>query len=218
MTRVALVSSLAIVLLAAALSPVASSRTSQLSRVIDRTYVCTTGVQAGVRKVELHAQPGLRDPDQPGRWKDLAGVTVSTPSREVTAAGLYLLGMWAGRGGLARGSPDAGSEGEVWISPKRCRAARAQVPLSTRGLSGGPAGPFSDDYECFPPRTLIVRLRGSFRAPTRLRRNRDGLLVATSPTRVEFAMRTTAGRPFAYGSVSDIGKTRLFFVGNCVRD
>jgi hypothetical protein len=55
--------------------------------------------------------------------------------------------------------------------------------------------------------------------PTRLKKNRFGFLgTFTGPREAQFAIRTKAGRPFVYGSVSDSGKTRLFFVGTCVRD
>jgi hypothetical protein len=180
--------------------------------------VCTTGVQAGVRKLELHARSGTRDVEKPDKWTSLAGIEVGTSSTDPSLAGAYLLRMSAGRGGLAD-PPHVGMDGGLEISPKRCKASRARVPLSSKGLSGGAAGPFSDDYECFPPRTLLVRVRASFRVPTRLRGNRFGFLgTIEGPRQAEFARRTNAGRAFVYGSVSDSGKARLFFVGSCVRD
>jgi hypothetical protein len=194
-----------------------ASAQSAPSRVIDRTFLCTTGVQAGIRKLELQARSGTRDAEKPNRWQSLADMVVSTPSTDTTLAAQVLLRTSAGRGGLAD-PPNVGVDGGLDISPKRCKASRARVPLSSRGLSGGPLV-FEEKYECFPPRSLVVRVRASFRTPTRLKRNSFGFLgTVEGPRQVEFAMRTRAGRPFVYGSVSDSGKARLFFVGSCVRD
>jgi hypothetical protein len=188
--------------------------TPSASRVIDQTFVCTTGVRAGVRKIDLRVTPGARHGDFPNRWLWLTGMVIGTPSTDPTAGGL--LHISAGRGGLP--PPNAGEDGGLGVSSKRCRATQARVPLSSRGLSGGPVV-FEAEYECFPPRTLLVRVRGSFRKPTRLKRDRFGYLATSEgPRDVEFAMRTPVGRTLVYGSVSDSGKTRLFLARDCVRD
>jgi hypothetical protein len=175
-------------------------------------------VRAGIRKLDLSAHSGTRDAEKPGKWKSLANAEVETPTTDTTLASAWILRISAGRGGLAD-PPFVGVDGGLEISQKRCKATRARVPLTTRGLAGGAAGPFSDDYECFPARTLLVRVRGAFDKPTRLERNRRGYLEAAgTPRQIEFALRTRVGRPFAYGSVSDSGRARLFVVGTCTRD
>jgi hypothetical protein len=187
--------------------------------LIDRTFACTTSVKAGARQLKLRAQSGTRDAEKPDRWKSLASVEVGTPGADPTLPGYYLLRLSTGRGGVS--DPQfAGADGGLEVSPKRCKPTRARVALSTKGLIGGAASPLSDDYECFAaPPMLLLRVRASFRASTRLKTNRFGFLGTTAgPTEAAFAMRTRAGAAIVYGSVTDSGKARLFFRGNCTRD
>jgi hypothetical protein len=61
------------------------------------------------------------------------------------------------------------SEGSLSLNHKRCQAAKASVPLTARGLTGGPISPFGDDYDCTPTSRVLVRLQATFRARASLR-------------------------------------------------
>jgi hypothetical protein len=105
---------------------------------------------------------------------------------------------------------------------KRCTAVRTRVPLTSRGLTGGALGPFSDDHDCTPPSRVLIRLRARFRSRVAFR-------VAAWDDQVTFkvmralgrvregylAVRTQAGNPILFVSLSDSGKTRLFTADSC---
>jgi len=218
MTRVALVSSLlAAVLAAAALS---SGATGQLSRVIDRTFVCSTLVHAGVRKMDVYATstvPG--QPDYQGRRAFprthliTGGIPTSSGGGGPIVGGATLVSAQTGE---ARESGGA----HVVLSDKQCNPSPRRVALSPRGLGGGRASPLGETFECYPPRAILLRTRAVFRSPTRLRRDRWGQLhTGDVPVRqAAFAVTTLSGKPLVYAEVFESGRARLFFAGSCVRD
>lgn len=103
-------------------------------------------------------------------------------------------------------------------SRQQCRASRAHVPLSARGLMGGAAGALGDSYDCFPPRRVLVRVRAVFRSRTSLRLNSvTGHLFTRTPVReVSLAVRTSSGKPLAYAAALESGKARVFAAPGCL--
>jgi hypothetical protein len=190
------------------------------SRVFDRTLLCTTLVQAGIRELDVYASSVVRGQLDYQGEKALpsaslgTGGPVSSGPGQPSAGGVTLV---SGRAGPAR--EDGGSY--FGVAGRHCKTSTRRVPLSPRGLEGGQASPLgSDRFECFPPRAILVRARAVFRSPTRLRIDRgSGFLSTSAPVReFAFAARTPSGKPLVYADVSDTGKARLFVARGCVAD
>lgn len=176
------------VLVAAALG--LSSRASgepTATRVIDRTLLCETGVQGGVNVVTLNGSSS-----KPG--KDSAGVDITT--RLVPTWRLASIG-----------------ERAVELSPA-CRRPTARAPLASTGLVGVVASPFGDEFDCWTPRRVLIRVRAVFESPATLRLGRPwGFPLLFARGKVEeawLAIRTQAGKPMAFAAVSETGRTRVF--------
>jgi hypothetical protein len=188
---------------------IAAADAATPARIIDRTLRCTIYPEAGVRQIKVEAIPGTRDTANPSEWK-------YAPSASAESYGLPNMIY----GGLAALGPGSASHNRT-----RCARVRTRVPLRAAGLSGGEPSTFGDEWTCEAPRRVLVRLRAAFKEPVtpRLhwtdstRRHREmsakGALVAGA-----FAIRTEAGGPIAYASVSASGKVLLFTRENCFPD
>ena len=90
----------------------------------------------------------------------------------------------------------------------------AVVPFTHRGLTGGDANPPGGDDQtvCYPTRTVLVRFRIVFHSPAKLELNeqRGWLGAIARIDHAQIAVRTSKGKPIAYGEVFDSGKARLF--------
>ncbi|MEX2210664.1 MAG: hypothetical protein WD689_02735 [Gaiellaceae bacterium] len=166
--------------------------------VIDRTLLCEVGISGGVRKLKLYSSSAIRE----GPQQHAASVDVSTnlrPTWRLAAIG----------------------EGSLELSPA-CTRSSATVPLSARGLDGGAAGIFGDEHGCLTPRRVLLRVRATFTSRVTLRRGSPyGFPVLFARGTVEqasLAIRTQAGKPLAYATVSETGKARLFTAGSCTAE
>jgi hypothetical protein len=203
-----------VVLSALALERPASAEPAA-SRIIDRTLSCSVALRAGVRKLEVQANAGLRLLEDRSKWKYLAGAGVGDSE--------------ASLGYVSAGNPKAPENGftfppeRLGISERpKCRAA-ARIPFSRAGLAGGSASQLFDRYDCFPGGRVLVRIRAVFRSPTSLRRKRyQGgtfqLVAAGTVAKGQVAVRTLAGKPLAYAEVFESGTARLFTASSCVED
>ena len=174
------------------------------SRVIDRTFSCSMDLQAGVRRLYAAAQTGYQE--SPSKWKWL-------PSAILTTSGVERPGPDSTTiAGISAGDRDQLGSARVWIGTGRCRPARANVTLSSRGLSPRTADLFTDYYVCTPPARVLLRVRAVFRAPAALSL-RTGLGQLRADGAVEeaaLAVETQAGKPLLYAAVAKSGRTRLF--------
>jgi hypothetical protein len=200
---------------------VASQSSPAASRIIDRAYLCTNAVRAGVRQVDVFARSGVRDSDG---WKWLAFIEIRNQGPTVTRipAGATSNVRWgytiaAGTGPSSTREPLSGwgdPAVSIWSkSPKACvRAPKRRVPLSSAGLSGGEAGQFEEAFECAGVRRVLVRVRAVLAAPTRFRLDRRFLyLRAKAPVEKGWlAARTVSGKPLVFASVNGSGKARIF--------
>lgn len=178
------------------------------ARIVDRTYVCSTVVRAGVRLVEASAVAGLREPATPSQWRQLANASLRT-------------GFGSPLASVSAGVPSGVPGGYTFaVGAQLCRAVKDQVSLSSQGLVGGPADWSGDEFECTTPREIVVRIRAVFRSPASLRRDRaTGLLLTTTPVReARIAARTQDGKQLAFAEVFESGKARLFAAKNCEED
>jgi hypothetical protein len=176
----------------------------QAARVIDRTVVCRTagvGYPDAVRFMNVSAEPsqqlgGAPAPpwlffSNPGSGDD-AGVSVS----------------------MRTGPYGNDASGFVSLS-RRCTRTRVRVPLSSRGLRGGPTEPFGDNYRCDLPATVLIRVRADFRRPAALRPDPRSPSVFTAKGQITtgyLAVAAARGRkPIAFASAHDAsGKATLF--------
>lgn len=201
------------------------------SRIIDRAFLCTNAVsERAVREINLGATTGFQDS---GGWKWLAEASIGNTGRTPTKLGPNERGLrhtvhthWgfnltAGSGPPARDAAPYLVERRfgIWSKWERaCEpASKRRVPLSARGLSGGAADYFGDDFDCPAPRLVFVRLRGVFRTPASLRLDRESLNLTTDAPVLgaSFAVRTESGKPLAFASVNDSGKARIFTARSC---
>jgi hypothetical protein len=202
--------------LAAATSAPAASAAA---RVIDRTFRCNLGIVAGTPKIEIGAAAGTRIGKR-GRFARLAQASAVTfPENNFNEAdSLYIAGMTAG---WPPPLDVPGGTG-MTIDLERCTPQAASVPLTTRGLVGGPIDSFEDTFECFPrTKTISLRIRAVFRRPTRLRLSLQGGRNLTASGRVVesgIAARTSTGKPIFYARLFESGKARLFTEPDCVPD
>lgn len=187
----------------------------QASRIIDRTLSCTVASRAGVQKTKLSGTSGTRL--DASKWLHLANVSV----RDVQ--GTFV--------GVDAGNPLAPDQTSGYVfGPQRlwlradaaCRSA-APIALSRQGLVGGRAAQLGDDYECAGRGRITVRVRAEFRAPTKLVRYRGAneqiyLRASGTVKRATLAVRSAAGKPLAYGEVSESGRALLYASPGCVLD
>ncbi len=128
-----------------------------------------------------------------------AGITLTTNLLPASMLGAL------GRGGLS-------------MSPN-CRPAE-RIPLSLAGLGGG-VERFEARYNCVAARRVLVRVRGRFTSPVRLRRGRPyqtPLLYAFAPMKDgELAVRSVSGRPIAYAAFVAGKPARLFLADTCTK-
>jgi len=179
------------------------------SRVVDRTLLCRTGYSGGARLVLINARSAARHGDKLD-W--LAQAFVSTPGNPVSRQDSQptLAGMSAGWP-----PPPPLTSGGLGYDNARCGPSRANVALSSRGLTGGVANAFGEELRCIVGKTVLVRIRATFRQPVTEEPTKAGDYV-NALGRVDtgqLAVRTLAGKPVMYADVAQGGRTRLFTKG-----
>ena len=196
------------------------------SRIIDRTFVCTNAAHAGVRKIVVNGRRGFREA---GEWKWLGSASVthsggaSVRQRRGSSDQQWTFSMAAGEGAAPEGSlgDNPGIAIRTRQTSSRCSSSSARVRLSTRGLSGGVADYFFDEFECVVPRRVVVRVRGIFNEPRSLQPGTDPgpfrIQQANGPLQEGVvAVRTQTGKPLIVATVSESGKARLFTASGCI--
>jgi hypothetical protein len=193
-------------------------------RVVDRTLLCAADpIGGGLNEVQVRAQAGIRQSAR--RWRSLASVVVTTGRTGSRTALLDRAFGWAGAGaetgGATLGMGDDSylytvhDYGSFATSRQLCRADRRRVPLTAKGLDGGPAGQLGDFLECQTPARVLVRLRAVFAAAAPVYGER-GFLKSKGTVREAFvAIRTQTGRPIAFAAAFQSGKARLFTAPAC---
>ena len=180
------------------------------TRVVDRTLVCTTGVQGGARVLFLRAQSAY---PRGSTLEWLAQATVSTQGQPVPSKPDYrptLAGVTAGWP-----PPKLLTSGGLAFAGRRCTTTPARVSFSRRDLTGGLAGPLGDELQCIVPRSLLVRVRAIFREPVDLKLVQGSYATIGRIAQGQVAVRTAAGKPLVYADVTDSGRARLFTARGC---
>jgi hypothetical protein len=180
---------------ASASKPLTSTPPSAGSgHVVDRTLVCSTAMQGGLRQFTIRAYPG-------GQQTPSFAVTSNwVPDWTLVGAGTTLM----------------------QLNPERCTETQAQVPLSAAKLRGGSPGPSGQVFDCQSPERVLLRIRAVFASSTTLEQDRTfGYLQLTARgevTQAAVAVRTQRGKQLAYATMSSSGAARLYRAGGCVED
>jgi hypothetical protein len=178
-------------------SGVASGTSGLGARVIDRTLLCSTALQGGIRLVSIRAAnanaTGLGQPP-----------TLSVSSGFAQPPGF----AYASTAGLT-------------LYPDRCKQTRARVPLEAGSLKRAPPGLTGRTFDCEAPPRVLLRIRAVFREPATLESNRypgyQTLSAQGDVSEAAVAVRTPSGKPLAFAAISG-SKARLFAARGCVED
>jgi hypothetical protein len=168
------------------------------TRVIDRTLVCSTAVQGGIRMVSIDAS-SASGPD----------LILQGPSFSVSS-------------GFARPPGFASaSKTSFMLFPDRCTGSGALVSLKAGSLRGAAPGPFGRSFDCEAPRRVYLRIRAVFFEPAALVESREPgyrtLFAQGQISEAAVAIRTPSGRPLVFASMAG-AKARLFTARSCIED
>ena len=176
------------------------------SRLIDRTFVCTTVLQAGIRQVRIAASSAATG------QKDHLGQQAQ-PFLQLTTGGTLTDGSLAG---MSAGPSTRRWRATLWVGSDRCRSLSRRPALTRAGLRGGPASPFGEEIECESPPIVVVRVRGLFGSPARLRQVQSGLLTTSTTLREgSLSIETPNGKRLIYADVREPMNARLFVARGC---
>lgn len=207
------------VLACAATLGAAARAEPEAGTVLDRTFTCAVTLRGGAYLLDARAHSGTR---LQGAWAKLPYAGFRT-------------GVFGGPGGnmlawVTAGKPTATSTidneydtfdvktfGTLGVRRELCRQTSTKVPLTSAALQGGVAAPLGDEFECFAPKQIVVRIRAVLATSGAFRR---GPLYQTAHVAVREAKlvaRTPAGKLLAYGDVTESGKARIFTAKGCTR-
>lgn len=208
--------------------PAFASAPSTAAAVGDRTYVCATAPLGGIYEIEAQARTGTRQMGDRSTWFQLPLAGITSGGSRSSAAALDNMLVWVTAGAPSATTtvipnPFAGFTypvrvwGTLAVNAQRCKPASSRIPLASTGLRGGPASQLGDALDCASPRRVVVRVRWSAASST-LKSHRQFLRTTEPLGEASLAVRTQAGKPLVYATVSRSGKTRLFTAKSCVED
>ena len=192
---------------------------SEAAFVLDRTYSCAITLHGGIYQLENRAHPGAR---ASGSWTKLAYAGLRAG---VFSGGTGNLLAWISAGKPTKTTTvdqefwtfDVRTFGTIGISGRACNPSRASVPLSATGLRGGAAAALGSELKCDVPRRVLIRLRAVL--PSRASLHGKEFETIHIPVReAKLGVRTVAGKPLAFATVSQTGKSTLFTAKGCVAE
>jgi hypothetical protein len=186
---------------------------------LDRTFSCSPSLVGGVNKVYALASRGSGRRSATWDRPAFAGVRTNVSGTAATAIDNYL--VWISSG---RPSPQAligmpwrlelfDFPYRVWgtlaVNRARCRPSAARVSLTDRGLVGGKAGVLPEEYGCTTPKAVLVRVRATTNARTRLTSYRDFVRTVVPASEAVLAVQTPGGKRLAFAEVGAGGSSRI---------
>lgn len=214
---------LAVGISAADIAPATPNAVS--TQVFDRTLLCSTlAIGGGLHQFEIKARAGIRQDRT--TWKSLAFVAARSGHVAIGPAMLDDAIAWAGAGRVSHATTleesripyPAQTYGTLAVNQQLCRPSNARVPLTPKGLDGGPAGPLGEEYDCPAPSRVLVRLRATLATRTPVYRDRHLLKTKATLRTASLAIRTRTGKPLAFAAVFESGSARLFTAPGCLAD
>jgi hypothetical protein len=189
------------------------------AQVTDRTLRCSVLN----REVEVRAHAGFRDG---GIWQNLAFAIVRTGFVTSRAMVLNDALAWVSAGRTAHetnlenegAALSAQYYGTLAENRSACRPVSRRVPLTAKGLRGGPVGILARQFDCAAPSRVLVRLRAVPLSPAPFFRDGKHLKTRGDLASGSLAVRTMSGRPLAFATVSESGKARLFTARTCTEE
>jgi hypothetical protein len=211
--------------LALAVNPPAGGR-RQAAVVFDRTFFCETALIGGIHELSARAHRGTRRAGSQWHRPAFAGVTSGKIGDIASILDNHLVWIVAGRAAsdafvVELPYTTTGFRVRDWgtlaWNTRRCRATSRPLSLSTRGLQGGLAGPFDDEYDCTTPRRVVVRVRATLQRPAAPKRNRRFTSIKVPLTEARLVVATESGRRLLHAEVLASGKARVFTAESCFR-
>ena len=187
--------------------------------VVDRTFACRPSLAGGARKLDALARRGSGRRGAAWERPALAGVTTNISGAAATAVDNYLVWVGAGRPSSAAMVPTGPFVlfdfpfrvwGTIAVNRTRCSAASGRVALSRRGLVGGVAGVFPEEFDCTTPSVVLVRVRAVTESRTTLRTYRNFVRTVVPVKEASIAVQTRAGKRLAFVQLSESGASRIF--------
>jgi hypothetical protein len=168
------------------------------ARVVDRTFLCTTALQGGIRMVSISASSG------------------SGPDPVLHGGSFGVSSGFARPPGFASASTTS-----FTLYPDRCKGSGAVVSLKPRRMQSAPPGPFGRSFDCEAPRRVYLRFRAVFFEPAPVQASRESgyqtLLAEGRMSEAAVAVRTPAGKPLVLATLSG-SKARLYAARSCIED
>ena len=205
--------------------PTTSGR-SAVSRIIDRTFVCTPAFVGGVHQVEASAY--RRAARKGSGWVQPAFADVSSGISGAAATAIDNELAWVTAGKPAPGASIVDTPagftfpfrtwGTVGVNREQCRPSRKPVALGRSGLRGGAVGVFDEEWDCLAARRVLIRVRAVMTAPAELR-SYVGFARTTVPVAAaSLAVQTESGKRIAFAQVLESGRSLLYTSPDCFPD
>lgn len=196
-----------------------TTQTPSAPGVVDRTFACRPSLAGGAHKLDALARRGTGRGRAGWERPALAGVTTTLSGAAATAVDNYLVWVGAGRPSAAALIPTGSFKlfdfpfrvwGTIAVNRTRCSTATSRVSLSRRGLVGGPAGVFPDEFDCTTPSVVLVRVRAVTESRTTLRSYRNFVRTVVPVKEASIAVQTRRGKRLALAQLSESGRSRIF--------
>jgi hypothetical protein len=204
----------ALLLLAAVVTSVAATEAASAPpRIVDRTFRCTSALlYGGVRQLDVTTSP-RGSQGAGGRSDDVSPGYISVGSG--AARGVFDDLAFARARSEARRASTPFPPG-VYADTRRCAAARASLPLSSKGLPGPPIR-FAREADCEVRGRVLVRVRAVLEAPTAWQPTTPPMAGARrNVIEARIAVRSErTRRPLALLALDSTGGTRLWLASAC---
>lgn len=173
------------------------------STVVDRTFLCSVNVHAGVRRIDVSVSPKTETPEGP---PFPAGAHVSGGGSSLDST------MVSIDGGPTSGRPTGG----VYVNRKRCTWLRStRIPLSPAGLPGPPIW-WSAYYKCLAPPRILVRVRGVLDRPARWVTGSRNVAIRANVLEAALAVQTSPTRKkLVFAAITRAAESKLYVAPRC---